>query len=311
MHMEELPEVSISHPKTMPVKPLAMIFFLFRHRIAISAAVILLPTIVVCSHGADEPTPVDRALELSGLAERIEALPEMLMDVMPAGAFPDRRSEIAARRSLRDAGKKHDYLSLVRTAVNENLDADKLDRIIAFYRTPLGRKAASRTDGALTPHAIREISEGRKVLRKLEPERRLPLERIATAENVERFNRALIGSAVRGFLEGAGNEQLSESDIERQTDELTAQAAGNPDRTRELALIYLARALRPLSNEELVRLADFLQSDAAQWFRASVRKGTHRAVRAVARDVGRAISEVRRDNDSESETSRNRGRSQR
>ena len=102
---------------------------------------------------------------------------------------------------------------------------------------------------------------------------------------------------VEGLVEGYASE-VSKADrpnneTKKQIRIALKEAIVGSNRSREFALLGLARTLQSLDDRELQEFAIFCSSDAGTWFNRSVQKGLENAVTKTGVALGTAVARWR------------------
>lgn len=270
-----------------------------RPRVSIHVITLLMLSFIAALPAQSQETDqlIDRALKSSGILGQLEHLHETVISCIPDDAFPDRRLKRETGALLKETAGKEVLLPLVRRAVRENLDVDKLQTVLKFYDSKIGKKVGRLQEAALDADVIRDLRERRALLATLNESRMAVLERIAAAERLSEANSKLINAIIEGLVEGYADE-VSKTD--RPSEETRKQirialkeATAGSDRSRDPGLIGLAYTLRPVDDKELREFAAFCCSEAGVWFNMSVQKGLEVAVTKTGRALGAAVARWR------------------
>ena len=240
---------------------------------------------------------IDKSLKNSGIAAQLETLPEIVISCIPDDAIPDKRTRRETVNLIKETAGKEVLLSAVRAAVKENLDNDKLQAVLKFYDSRIGKKVGRLYETALDPELIRDLREKRTILAALNENRVATLERIVSAGGFSEANANLLNAVVEGLVEGYTNE-VSKTDrpnneTKKQIRIALKEAIVGSNRSREFALVGLARTLQSLDDKELQEFALFCTSDAGTWFNRSVQKGLENAVTKTGVALGTAVARWR------------------
>jgi hypothetical protein len=240
---------------------------------------------------------IDKSLKNSGIAAQLETLPEIVISCIPDDAIPDKRTRRETVNLIKETAGKEVLLSAVRAAVKENLDNDKLQAVLKFYDSRIGKKVGRLYETALDPELIRDLREKRTILAALNKNRVATLEGIVSAGGFSEANANLLNAMVEGLVEGYANE-VSKTDrpnneTKKQIRLALKEAIVGSNRSREFALLGLARTLQSLDDKELQDFALFCTSDAGTWFNRSVQKGLENAVTKTGVALGTAVARWR------------------
>jgi hypothetical protein len=240
---------------------------------------------------------IDKALKSSGILSQLEHLHDTVISCVPDDAFPDRGIKRETEALLKETAGKEVLLPLVRSAVKENLDVDKLQAVIKFYDSKIGRKVGRLQESALDEGLIRELRQRRALLATLNESRVATLERIVTTGRIPEANSNLINAIIEGLVGGYADEvpktDRPGEETRKQIRIALKEATVGSNRSREHALIGMAYTLRPVDDRELREFAAFCGSEAGVWFSTSVQKGLEAAVAKTGRALGTAVARWR------------------
>ena len=170
--------------------------------IHIITSLILIFIAALPARGRETDQMIDKALKISGISGQLEHLHDTVISSIPDDAFPDRRIKRETGALLKETAGKEVLLPLVRSAVREDLDVDKLQTVINFYDSKVGRKVGRLQESALDANLIRELRERRSLLATLSESRMATLERIVAAGRLTEANSNLINAIIEGLVEG-------------------------------------------------------------------------------------------------------------
>ncbi|MEJ2715563.1 MAG: DUF2059 domain-containing protein [Deltaproteobacteria bacterium] len=138
---------------------------------------------------ADEPDHlIDRALALSGVTEQLNMLGGAILGAIPVDAFPDSRTRRRMGSLLHQTAGKEKLVPLIRQSIKENFSREKIEQVIDFYDSKLGRKVGRIASVALEPRVLKGVREGRNIVNRLSESRLLILSRLARAEKAAQSN---------------------------------------------------------------------------------------------------------------------------
>jgi len=233
---------------------------------------------------------VDRSLKASGVQSQLEMLPEAFLSWLPGGTFPGAKPKKEALEFVRKASEEA-ALESVRSALVKDLDAEKMEKVLAFYESKLGRKVARLQGSALSPSLISAIREGRKATVSQDDQRLQVIRRLVRAEGIPDAASKLAKSAMSGILDGARSSRKGpEEEIKIESVLPQQRHQSGESGTEESALIAFSNTFSSLDDKELEEFATFSESPAAVWFRETLRKGLDEAVYTTGKAVGRALS---------------------
>jgi hypothetical protein len=285
---------SISRPE-----PRRLSMMKWRHWVSINTITLLTLVFVTALPACGQETDqmIDKALKNSGITGQLEHLHDTVISSIPDDAFPDRRIKRETGEFLKETAGKEVLLPLVRGVVKENLDVDKMQTVLKFYDSKVGRKVGRLQESALEPNLISELKEKRALLATLNESRVATLERIVAAERVPEASSSLINAIIEGLVEGYSDEvsrsERPNEESRKQIRIALKEATAGSNRSRELALLGLAHTLRPVNDKELLQFAAFCDSEAGVWFNTSVQKGLQEAVTKTGRALGIAVARWR------------------
>ncbi len=240
---------------------------------------------------------IDKALKSSGIAGQLETLPEMVVSCIPDDAIPDKRTRRETVNLIKETAGKEVLLATVHSTLRENLDDGKLQAVLKFYDSKIGKKIGRLYETALDPELIKDLREKRTMLAALNETRVAALERIVTAGGLSEANANLLNAMVEGLVEGYTN-QVSKTDrpdneTKKQIRLALKEAIVGSNRSREFALIGLARTLQSLDDKDVQEFAVFCNSEAGIWFNMLVQKGLENAVTKTGVALGTAVARWR------------------
>ena len=227
---------------------------------------------------------------LSGVTGQLNMLGGAILRAIPGDAFPDSRTRNRIGSLLRQAAGKEKLAPLIRQSIRENFSREKIEQVIDFYDSKLGRKVGRIAHGALEPRVLKGVREKRNIINTLSEPRLPMLRRLAKAEQATRSNTQLLKSAVRGlvkgYLEGESTERDLSAETRRKLATVDKEIRQGKRRSREIALTAFAYMFRSLKDDELEKVAAFYESEAASWFRKGVQAGLDEAVFKTATALG-------------------------
>ena len=188
---------------------------------------------------------------------------------------------------------KEELLPLIRQSIRENFSRERIEQVIDFYDSKLGRKVGRIASVALEPRVLKGVREGRNIVNTLSESRLLILRRLARAEKAAQSNAQLLRTAVRGLIKGyleggPAGEDLS-AETRRKLAAVDKEIREGERRSREIVLAAFAYMFRSLKDDELEKVAAFYESDAASWFRKQVQAGLAKAVFKTATVLGEVM----------------------
>ena len=236
---------------------------------------------------------IDKALKGAGLTRQLETLGQAMLYSIPEDALPDKKIKNEASAFVSRSANRETVISLVRTSVKEDLEADTLDKIVQFYDSRVGKKVGAAMAEGLGPSSIRKVREGRKLLTSLSEARIETLRQIVAAQSIVKTNAELLQTTIHGLIDGSlseGTDSARVEEMKARVKVIEAAILAGKQRTEETALISCAHAFRTLDDDELHGVASFYESEPAQRFQRAVRRGLERAVYTTARALGEVAS---------------------
>lgn len=173
--------------------------------------------------------------------------------------------------------------SKIRLEFQRSLEPAPLEKALAWYESPLGKRITGQELAALVaaggPEAVADLERNRPSSRRLELIERLEAGGGASETTVD-VTVAIVRSLTVAFQPGlpavAG---LSRAQLDKQI----AQARNRTlEDMRRLCLVSMLLAYRGLSDDELAQYVQFVESDAGQWYTSVMNSALLAAVGAAA-----------------------------
>lgn len=237
----------------------------------------------------DADLPVSRIIKAAGIDGQLEQLSQAILSAIPEDAFPDRNTRSAAAAFLKQQASADALETSVTAAVRESLDADALAKIEQFLDSSVGKKVAKAQRTALEASVLKRVREGRSLVASLGERRSALLKRIITAEQVSETNSRLLGTVIRGLVDGSaagGTHAPQPKGIEQKINLIQKEIYAEQQSAEETAMMSSAHLLRALDDKELNEFAVFEESEPAVRFRAAVGRGLDQAVYRCAKAIG-------------------------
>ncbi len=258
-------------------------------------------TIITFAAGSTRSFEIDevmnKALKDAGIIRQLEMLPETVISCIPDDWFSSKKSRHEIVSFLKEKAGKDTLLSQMRIAVRPNVDFEKLQQVLRFYDSNLGKKVGHLQETALDPEIMKDLRAKRAVLAVLHEARMNTLDQIVTVTRMADAHSNLLNSIIEGLVKGYSDETPSADHLANETNKqirtAIKEAIADSNRSREFALICLASGLRTLDDRELKELAIFYSSDAGIWFNNWVQKGLELAVNETGRNLGIALARWR------------------
>ena len=263
----------------------------FNHSTAAIILMLCMSLVASYAQGDEVDRMTNEALMRSGLARQLTMLPATIVTVLPDDAFRDGNMRRESAAFVKQTVGKERLLATVREAITMDLNRDALEKVLEFYRSGLGKKVGLIQGRALGESSLQQIREGRKATALMDEARVAVLERIIKAEHLSEANSRLLDQVVNGLADGILKH--SGTRAEKVREDLRSLIERNPsldDHTDAVALVAFARTYKSLSDRELEKLAEYHESEQAEWFRTAVQRGLEEAVYLTARSLGEVIS---------------------
>lgn len=233
---------------------------------------------------------IDKALKAAGITSQLEMLAETTVLLLPADAFRDAKARKDVLDYVKTTATQESCVASVRAVFHEVYDQEKIEKVIDFFQSKLGRKVGRIQSGALAPPLLNSLREGRKEAASQDESRADLIRRIIEGRKVSDANARLRESAVRGLLEGAtGHEDRHGTKARSRMKSLEGSLQLPEDRAGDAAMVAFSITFRSLDDKELVELATFQESEHGSWFRSAVLDGLNEAVYKVAKALGEAV----------------------
>lgn len=217
----------------------------------------------------DRGARVDEALRLSDFKAHLTAIRARLFGYLEVAQAGDEAKQWVAG-SLQRVYSPDVYLKPIRQALLDDYDAGAMTRVLAWYRSPAGRKI-TRLEGAASQPG--QGAAARKYLAGLENKQPSDYRLVLIFSIDEaRHTSAGTASALRASINGwfLGIEQLpseEERPAIRQIEASIREYRGElRDDLADDVLRELMYAYRDASDGDLRAYAEFLESDAGRWF---------------------------------------------
>lgn len=227
---------------------------------------------------------VEEALRLSDLKTDLAAIRARLLGYVDADQ-PETRQWIAG--SLKTVYAPAAYLKVITQALLDRYDADAMIHVLAWYRSPLGRKIARLEAAAQAPGQRAARTRYLAGLEERQPSdyRLVLIFSIDEAAHTSAATAGALTTSVDGWALGieqlAGERDTQEiRQIEAALGKYRAESRDDvaDDVLRELIYIY-----RDATDADLRAYAEFLESDAGKWFSGTAFKA-HQAYFNTAAD---------------------------
>lgn len=247
----------------------------------------------VCSTGNcdDVDQLVERSLRRSGLHSQAKTLIPAIVGAFPGDAFSDASLRGKIRNRINKSFGETQILEMVRESVKSQFDQSKMDHVLEFYESKLGKKIGELQAGALLATALSQVREGKASLALMEASRIPLLRRIVHAMDVARAQERLFNSMILGLLDSGNAWEGQAAAVRSRLRSFTERAMAPGAIFEQMAIASLSQTVASLSDKELEELTKFEESEAARWFRSATLPGLEKAVYEISRLLGLAIRE--------------------
>ncbi|MGC8602297.1 MAG: DUF2059 domain-containing protein [Desulfomonilaceae bacterium] len=245
-------------------------------RLAISAIEISIIVVISQSLSFAQIQSSDSAklIRMSGLRGQIQRLPDAILMTVPSDLFPDNRSRFDFNNYIKSEINTESMVKLLQETLSENLNPDKLEKLIKFYESSLGQKIGRIQADVLSMYNIKSIREARGITTTLGPNRAKLIDRLINNQRIYQNNfafRKLIISLLSqtNWNEEfkSGNNKLTTSDFKEKSFEKDA------DSLRQATLTCFTYTYRSLTDLELESFAEFQETQAGECFEIAVTRG--------------------------------------
>jgi hypothetical protein len=236
------------------------------------------------AHPRAEAQALDDLLDRSGLKAQLQSLTAgiraQFLRAHRRQSGPDR---ITIDRIVAERFAAETLHTRIRLEFQRNLEPGRLEKALAWYDSPLGKRVVGQELAALIasggPEAVADLERNRPSPRRLDLIERLD-EGGGASETTVDVTVAIVRSLTVAFQPGlpavAG---LSRAQLDKQI----AQARNRTlEDMRRLCRVSMLLAYRGLSDDELEQYARFVESDAGQWYLSVMNSALLAAVGAAA-----------------------------
>jgi hypothetical protein len=236
-------------------------------------------------------------LELSGLRQQLEWMAVGTRAQLQARLGSLQTEERAAvDRVAADSFGAERMQALVSESVSAHLDEAKLGQVLAWYRTPAGRKITAAELVAGMPHAQDELAAFARA-REARPAEAARLERLRRLEAVvggSEFTFDVVLAVADGLRRGV--EPFVSVERRRVMASLDREAASGRvqavEQIRATTLVTAEFAYRGVSDDELDAYLSFLASPAGRWLTAALHRSLLHAIRTSTEEAIVAIAGI-------------------
>ena len=227
---------------------------------------------------------IDRLLKLSGIAAHVEQFPELIKQGMREARLT---GELISERDLStllirtdDTILPEEIIAEVRAELKQTLTAQDVDRLLAWYRSDLGREITKLEEQAGSPEAFEEMA--RQAPQLLDDEERVGfarrVDRIVGATDLTMSIHEYTGIAVFSALTLALRPNTAFEEIRQFREQMAELRPQMREPTERMVIVSFVYTYLPLEAEELDEFERFLN-----------RPGTTRFNQTVVRGLGRGL----------------------
>lgn len=241
-----------------------------------------------CPGQQDQNELINRLVKISGLSSQIEQIHTAVWAAAPADAFATESQGTEAFKRFKKAFTTDRLMSLIRDQMMSSFDEDKIESLIKFHETTLGRKLARIQKDVLNIRNLKITREGRKNAALLEGKRLGLISRLMELNKAAEINAQLATEFVMGMLDNNAApdaHRLSEETIYNQAKTTVALEKNLVDET---TILSYANNLKSFDENELTALVTFFETPEAEWFMET----TGSFFRNAARELGKALTET-------------------
>ena len=225
----------------------------------------------------EKSAAIDESLRLSGVRNHVAALRERLTRALENDYRADFDIRRWATRMLASSFSAENYSKSVRQALLDNYNADIMARVLTWYRSGTGRKIVRLEQSGAEPGQGAARRNYLSTLENKQPsEKRLVLifridETLRASEDAFATIKAVATGWNRAVEDLQGERGRTE--VSQLETALTIYRALARDEVGEDVLREMMYTYREATDAELATYAEFLDSDAGQWFFGTVDKG--------------------------------------
>ncbi len=225
----------------------------------------------------EKSAAIDESLRLSGVRNHLAALRERLTRALENDYRADFDVRRWATRMLASSFSAESYNKSVRQALLDSYNADIMARVLTWYRSGTGRKIVRLEQSGAEPGQGAARRNYLATLENTQPsEKRLVLifridESLRASEDAFATIKAVATGWNRAVEDLQGERDRTE--VGQLETALTIYRAQARDELSEDVLREMMYTYREATDAELGAYAEFLDSDAGQWFFGTVDKG--------------------------------------
>jgi len=236
-------------------------------------------------HASAVETPaLDDLLERSGLRVQLESLSVGVRAKFLRGHRRlNGQDRVTIDRIVSERFAPETLYARIRLEFLRNFESAKLEKALAWYDSPLGRRITGQELAALLaeggPDAVADLEKRRPSSRRLDLLERLDAGGGASEATVD-VTLAVVRSLTRAFQPAVpAVAGLSRAQLDQQ---LARARNRTLEQIRHLCLVSMLLAYRSLSDEELDQYVQFVESGAGQWYMSVMNSALLTAVEVAA-----------------------------
>ncbi len=250
-------------------------------------ALLLLVSPLLCQ-ATPSDGDIDRILQLAGITEQVNQFPELIKAGMRQARLDEKlisENDFSAMLiRTDDTILPAEILAEVRVALREALDEDDIERLLAWYRSDLGREISALEEKAGSPEAFEEMeARAPDLLEKTERvEFAQRIDRIVGATDLTMSIQEHTGIAVFSAVTLAMRPDSAYEEIARFRQQMAAMRPKFREPTERMVIVSFVYTYLPLDRDKLARFEAFLQRPDTTRFNRTVVEG-------LGRGLGRSI----------------------
>ncbi len=215
--------------------------------------------------GANQDELILKFIKSSGFASQIEQVHSAFWAAVPADAFVSYNQRNEAWKRFKKDLPADRLMSILRDQVLDSFDQDRIDSLIKFYETGLGRKLIRVQRDMLSVNNLKSIRESRKTVALLDTKRLELLSRIMELNKAARTNTQLTSTLVEAMLMGDTDKPGEDGPSESRVNKSRNPIALEQNLVDETMILSYANNLKHFDEKELNDLIAFLESPEAEW----------------------------------------------
>lgn len=239
---------------------------------------------------SDQSELINRLLRTSGLASQIEQIHSAVWAAVPADAFSNDTQRNDALRGFKKTVTTDELMSLLREQIMNSFQEEKIEALIKFFETALGRKLSRIQKDMLNTNNLKAIRESRRIAALLEGKRLELISRIMELNRAAEINTQLTSTLIDAMIM---KEPLRRADSESSgttLDRHEPQAALEKNLVDETMILSYANNLKTFDENELTALVSFYETPEADWFRTVSNSFMRHAVRELGIALSRSLA---------------------